>query len=436
MPLATAPSTPAAERWLTEGEFHTTSIARDCSLLDAIEEFRSKLDLRLLPVVDRDNRPIGAVHERDVRLLLLNPFGHALMRNPAYGTRLAAHVRSCPVGELALGLDRVLDIYRRSGGVDGMIVTRDGILCATIPNRRLVQLDGERRLGATRERIERAQRVEAAITRFEAQAEALAIDLSDLARQVETNSHDTAGRAAVTGDHAAAVAAASQQTGSNMIEIADRSRDLAGALAHIGRSTIDARASASHAVDLVAAGSKRARELRQTATSIDSAITLIAEIATQVNLLALNATIEAARAGEAGRGFTVVANEVKALSAQTGTAAATITAHVVSIRDAIGEVVVGHAQIEDAITAIAGLSTDIETAVSAQEVATRTIAWNVDEAVKASDGVRNDVQAIGGSAQTAAVAAVEMEVFAHRLYETAQAMSGEVRVFLNDVRAA
>ncbi|TKW75527.1 MAG: chemotaxis protein [Staphylococcus hominis] len=429
-PMLPRPAPIPAPDWLLPQECRASHLCRHDTLAAAVAVFQHDRDLRLVPVLDTDGRPVGAVFERDVRQLLLNPFGHALLQNPAFGRDLGRLLRPCPTAEASVGIGGLLTAYARDGGSEGMVVTQGGRLLAVITNRRLLALAAEEQVHRARAREVRAERIEAAARRFHAEAGLLVRGMGDLAHVLHGNAEAMAGRAAQAGAHATAVAAASAQTHDSMTEIAARGRELALTQDGIGRHSAAARASVREMEAMVYQGAERARDLRAAAQTIDGVIGSIGRIAATVNLLALNAAIEAARAGEAGRGFAVVANEVKLLARQAAEAAATITTHVAAIRDGIDAVAADQALVEAAIGAVAELAQEVDQAVHRQQVATRTIARSVDEAVAAGAGVGQDVAAIGGSARGAAASAAEVDALALRLTGDAETLASAVERLL------
>ncbi|QIG82012.1 chemotaxis protein [Sphingosinithalassobacter tenebrarum] len=389
-----------------------------------------------MPVVDDDLRPIGALFEKDVRRLLLNPFGHALLRNPAYGEDLTPHLKPCPTAEISLGIADLIERYRGSGGTDGMVLTRNGRIFGVIGNRRLVHLAAEREVQLARARTSRAHRIERASEGFERQIGALAEGLAKLSGEIERSATATASRASTAGDKAVTLASAASQSSDSLAEIAGQGREIATALEEIARNGDAVGAAAEAAQRSVAASDQRAQALLRSAESIDSVIGLISDISRQVNLLALNAAIEAARAGDAGRGFTVVANEVKQLSAQTGNAAQRITRHIGDMQTGIGDVAEGQAEIARTIATMANLAQSVRGEVARQETATRTIARNVEEATEGCNIIHSDVEAIGATSQHASRDAAGLRDLASQLRQDAHSLSGEVRGFLDTIRAA
>jgi methyl-accepting chemotaxis protein len=103
--------------------------------------------------------------------------------------------------------------------------------------------------------------------------------------------------------------------------------------------------------------------LRDASDQIRHAVDLITQIASQTRLLALNATIEAARAGEAGRGFSVVANEVKTLATETASSSESIINQVSTVQAAAVGAITVLERVTGNIREMSGLVEGIATAV-------------------------------------------------------------------------
>ncbi|WP_380878646.1 methyl-accepting chemotaxis protein [Sphingomonas sp. DBB INV C78] len=411
-------------------------IAADAKLGDAIDIFRARPELRLLPVIDAELRPVGAIFEADLKRILFNPFGHALLNNPGIGMTLAQHVRPCPVVAHDLATGALLDAYAASGGTEGLIVTRDQRYEGVIANRTLLRLAAEREAERAAAAAARLAAVDVASNRFRSEAAGLADELNRLSRAVLQTANDVAERAVQNGVRAGAVATAASQAATNMAEVAARGHGLADALGDVRETMRTARASTVDAVAVVADGGERTAGLSEAAEKIGGVVNFIEEIAGKVNLLAINATIEAARAGESGRGFAVVAHEVKTLALQTQAAASGIHGQVAHIRQSVAAVQAGHGDIETIVGRVDAFASAMETAVARQSAATHTIASNVSEAVAASEHIHRNAAEINEATLAAAASARSMQAMAESLAQRSVQLRGRVGAYVEEIRAA
>jgi len=226
-------------------------------------------------------------------------------------------------------------------------------------------------------------------------------------------------------DQTAQVATAMQEMSSTVLQVSDNSNKAADAArkasetARHGGSIVDETLGKMRVIaESVSGTAKKMEELGKSSDQIGRIIGVIDDIADQTNLLALNAAIEAARAGEQGRGFAVVADEVRKLAERTTTATKEIAQMIKNIQDetkiAVGAMEQGTKQVEEGVasTAQAGDSlkeiihmaeqvgemiTHIATAATEQSSASEQVNNNMDQIAKlvkeSADGAQQSAKA-------------------------------------------
>jgi len=162
-----------------------------------------------------------------------------------------------------------------------------------------------------------------------------AAKISAAARQQEGTGQDLSSSTSEIAASVAEIFATGKELADTMAEVKERANQ-AATLAVNGRvelSSMEARM--TQLVDSTDSVSSRLAAIREKAENINMVVTTITKVADQTNLLSINAAIEAEKAGEYGRGFLVVAREIRRLADQTAVAALDIESIVHHMQDAV-----------------------------------------------------------------------------------------------------
>ena len=214
-------------------------------------------------------------------------------------------------------------------------------------------------------------------------------------------------------DQVTQISASIEQMSTSVVEVARKSDEAANNAAESGKVAQEGGAVVGQTIegmraisDAVSAGAASVAELGKRGEQIGKIIDVINDIADQTNLLALNAAIEAARAGEHGRGFAVVADEVRKLADRTTKAT-----------EEIGE-------------SIKAIQTETSEAVERMNAGTDQVAAGVQNATEAGESLKrivNGAQEVAGMIQSIAAAAEQQSAASEEVSRNVESVSAVSR---------
>ncbi|GAB1641889.1 methyl-accepting chemotaxis protein [Krasilnikovia sp. MM14-A1259] len=249
-----------------------------------------------------------------------------------------------------------------------------------------------------------------------------AASMSTVARRIATSADEAHAQATLVSGSAA-------QVSDSVSQVATGTDEMGASIGEIAQNTSEAALVAADAVTSAQATGQIMARLGESSIEIGNVVNAITEIAEQTNLLALNATIEAARAGEAGKGFAVVASEVKDLAQDTARATEDIVRRVEAIQADSASAVEAIETISDVIGRVNEYQSMIAAAVEQQRATSAEISRSVTQAADASGEIAGNIAGVADVTTTTSRDAAASQQTAQELAEMADGLRGLVARF-------
>ena len=290
----------------------------------------------------------------------------------------------------------------------------------------------EKDLAATSSRVEHLAEL---LARFQEEMAASVESLHAATGTLHSNTDQIGAASARANAQSTTASVAVEATTAKVRSAAHAGEELARTIAEVSVNVAQSSRRATDAVGQADATRATINEMATVVGEIGKVTGLIGAIAGQTNLLALNATIEAARAGAAGRGFGIVAQEVKALAAQTAAATKDIAARIEAIQNTTSRSVEAIQTISSTIRELDLFSSRIAVAVDHQVTAAQDIAQYVQAAVDDVNHVGEAIGEIELIGDGTACATTQLGLAVVEIARQTSAIRERVRVFTTELQA-